>query len=97
MAEKLPDCTGNTFGAHNDLICINFPAKRLKGKPGQKMRDELRMIATLQNQYINKIFSSIQIYGENVGQNLNEVIELCMHPFVDDLNKSNLRQLFTFK
>jgi hypothetical protein len=38
----LPDCTENPFGDHKDSILINFPAKRLKGKPGQKMRDELK-------------------------------------------------------
>ena len=36
----VPDCTGNPFGAHDDLILINFPAKRLKGKAGTK--DEKR-------------------------------------------------------
>jgi hypothetical protein len=32
----MPDCTGNPFGAYNDLILINFPAKRLEGKAGTK-------------------------------------------------------------
>lgn len=36
IAEKLPDCTVNPFGAYDDFIVINVSAKRLNGKAGAK-------------------------------------------------------------